>query len=285
MNPKERYFWDLNGYLIVKSVLSKTEIDQANEIVDRYSDRVKVGGSTAKDSTAYAGTGRPMLPGILEFPKPDCLPFRNMLAHPALVSRLRIMCEAGFRLDHGPMFIVSVKGTAGHTMHGNGEPHRPHVAYNHQNGRPYVGGVTVAWQLHDCKPGAGGFACVPASHKANYRMPDGVRTGDADMGVTIQPPVEAGDVIFFMDSAQSHGAWPWRLDTGRRSILFKYASRTSVRSGVSRELSEPESYWDHNICDGMTPEQSAVMYGPYSNHGGSVPSLTVTPDGRVVIED
>jgi hypothetical protein len=285
MDPKERYFWDLNGYLVVKGVMSKPEIDSANAIVDRYSDRIKVGGSTAKDSTAYAGTGRPMLPGILEFPEPDCLPFRNMLAHPAVVSRLRVTCHAGFRLDHGPMFIVSVKGTAGHTMHGNGEPHRPYIAYAHQNGRPYVGGVTVAWQLHDCQPGAGGFACVPASHKSNYRIPDGVRTGDADMGVTVQPAVEAGDVIFFMDSAQSHGAWPWKLDTGRRSILFKYASRTSVRSGVSREISEPETYWDSNICKDMTPEQRAVMYGPYSNHSGAVPSLSVTPDGRVIVDD
>ena len=98
MDPKERYFWDLNGYLVVKGVMSKPEIDSANAIVDRYSDRIKVGGSTAKDSTAYAGTGRPMLPGILEFPEPDCLPFRNMLAHPAVVSRLRVMCHADGRV-------------------------------------------------------------------------------------------------------------------------------------------------------------------------------------------
>tara|TARA_A100001037_G_C15101803_1_gene614384 strand:+ start:916 stop:1593 length:678 start_codon:yes stop_codon:yes gene_type:complete len=222
-----------------------------------------------------------MLHGILEFPEPDCDPFRRMLAHPAVVSRLRVMCEKGFRLDHGPMFIVSVKGTAGHTMHGNGEPHRPHVAYGHQNRMPYVGGVTVAWQLHDCKADMGGFACVPTSHKANYRMPDGVRTGDADLGVTMQPVVEAGDVMFFMDSAQAHDAWPWKLDTGRRSILFKYASRTSSRSGPSKEVAPPETYWDRDTVADMTPEQRAVMFVPYSNHLGEVPLLDVTPDGKV----
>ena len=63
-----------------------------------------------------------MLPDVLEYPEPDCLPFRKMLAHAAVVSRLKVMCGVGFRLDHGPMFIVSVKGTAGHTMHGNGDP-------------------------------------------------------------------------------------------------------------------------------------------------------------------
>ena len=114
MDARERYFWDLTGYLVVKSVLTKEEVKNTNEIVDRYSDRVKVGGSTAKDSVALAGTGRPMLPGILEFAKPDCDPFRNMLAHPAVVSRLNVMCGSGFRLDHGPMFIVSPKGTPHH---------------------------------------------------------------------------------------------------------------------------------------------------------------------------
>ena len=134
-----------------------------------------------------------------------------MLAHPVLVKYLNVMCDKGFRLDHGPMFIVSNKGTAGHTMHGNGEPHRPHVAYPHQNGKPWVGGVTVAWQLHDCKEGMGGFACVPSSHKAMFPMPSGVRTGDDDMGLIKQPVVEAGDVVFFMDSAQAHGATPWEI--------------------------------------------------------------------------
>lgn len=284
MDARERYFWDLTGYLVVRGVLSKEEVARANDIVDRYWDRVEVGGSTARDSVAFAGTGRPMMPGILEFPKPDCDPFREMLAHPVLVKYLNVMCDKGFRLDHGPMFIVSNKGTAGHTMHGNGEPHRPHVAYHHQNGKPWVGGVTVAWQLHDCEEGMGGFACVPSSHKAMFPMPKGVHTGDDDMGLIKQPVVEAGDVVFFMDSAQSHGATPWKLDTTRRSILFKYAGRTCARSGPSQAVSPPEIYWDREVVEDMTPEQLSVMYGPYSNHRGRVPSLEVGEDGVVRIE-
>ncbi len=284
MDARERYFWDLTGYLVVKGVLSTEEVARANDIVDRYWGRVQVGGSTARDSVTFAGTGRPMLPGILEFPKPDCEPFREMLAHPVLVKYLNVMCGTGFRLDHGPMFIVSNKGTAGHTMHGNGEPHRPYVAYHHQNGKPWVGGVTVAWQLHDCKEGMGGFACVPSSHKAMFPMPNGVRTGDDDMGLIKQPVVEAGDVVFFMDSAQSHGATPWKLDSTRRSILFKYTARTCARGGPSQEVSPPEIYWDREIVEDMTPEQLSVMYGPYSNHRGRVPSLEVCEDGRVKIE-
>ena len=40
IDTNERYFWDLNGFLITKGVMSRAEIDEANEIVDRYSDRI-----------------------------------------------------------------------------------------------------------------------------------------------------------------------------------------------------------------------------------------------------
>jgi hypothetical protein len=129
-----------------------------------------------------------------------------------------------------------------------------------------------------------GFACVPSSHKAMFPMPKGVRTGDDDMDLIKQPVVEAGDVVFFMDSAQSHGATPWKLDTTRRSILFKYTGRTCARGGPSQEVSPPEIYWDREIVEDMTPEQLSVMYGPYSNHKGRVPYLEVCEDGSVRIE-
>ncbi len=36
MDARERYFWDLTGYLVVKGVLSEEEVARANDIVDRY---------------------------------------------------------------------------------------------------------------------------------------------------------------------------------------------------------------------------------------------------------
>ena len=69
MNARERYFWDLNGYLVVKGALTRREIDEANEIVDKHSSEIRVGGNTGGNSETFAGTGRPELPGILEFPQ------------------------------------------------------------------------------------------------------------------------------------------------------------------------------------------------------------------------
>ena len=287
MDERERYFWDLTGYLIVKDVLTPEELAVANEAIDQNADKIQIGEENvgAKGSEALRGTGRPTLGSLLELEQPYCEPFRNMLAHPAVVMRLNTMCGRRFRLDHGPLMIGGVKGTVGLTLHGAGESHRPHVAYHHQNNVPYCGGVTVSWQLTDVNEGDGGFVCVPGSHKSKYSMPSGVRTCDDDLGVVVQPSMKAGDVLFFMDGAQTHGTHPWQSENPRRSILFKYASQSSVRSGPARSLSVPNVWWSEELVEGMTEEQKAVMYGPYSNYQSEIPLLTVDEDGTVRIEN
>ena len=286
MDAKERYFWDLTGYVVVKNVLNPDQIAAANEAIDLHRDRIRIADDNlgARDSHALRGTGRPTMHDLLQLEGPYCEPFRRMLVHPAVVLRLNVMCGTGFRLDHGPLLISGVKGTEGLTMHGSGEPHRPHVAYNHQNGQSYCGGVTVSWQLTDVNPGDGGFVCVPGSHKTGYSMPSGVRTCDDDMGTVVQPAMRAGDVLFFMDGAQTHGTRPWQSNRPRRSVLYKYASRSSVRGGPAKELAPPEIYWGEDVVADMTDEQRAVMFGPYSNHRGEVPFLAVDDNGNVRIE-
>lgn len=180
-----------------------------------------------------------------------------------------------------PLLIAGVKGTEGFTLHGEGEPFRPWVGYHAANGVSYCAGVTVTWQLRDVAAGDGGFACVPGSHKSRYPKPDGVRTADDHRGTVVQPAMRAGDVLFFMDGALTHGTLPWRGAGERRSILFKYASRWAVRHWPDPAQAEPESYWDPAFVDGMTPEQRAVMYGPKSGRSDLVPALTVDADGTV----
>ena len=283
MTDQERYFWDLSGYLVVPGVLDRSEIDAANAAIDHHAGSIQLGSDNrlAGDSRSLRGTGRPTMHGLLRLAPPHCDPFRSMLAHPAVVMRLNAMCRPGFRLDHGPLLIAGMKGTEGFTLHGAGEPFLLSVGYHGRNGMSYCAGVTVQWQLRDVAAGDGGFACVPGSHKSRYPKPDGVRTADDHRGTVVQPAMRAGDVLFFMDGALTHGTLPWRGSGQRRSILFKYASRCAVRQWPDPAQAEPESFWDPAMVEGMTPEQRAVMYGPSSGYAGSVPELTVDPDGTV----
>ena len=76
----------------------------------------------------------------------------------------------------------------------------------------------------------------------------------------------------------------WRNDHQRRSVLFKYASRTANRGG-SRPYYEPETYWDEEIVSGMTPEERAVMFGPTSAPKTQEVYLAVEPDGTVRLDN
>jgi len=126
---------------------------------------------------------------------------------------------------------------------------------------------------------------VPGSHKSKYRMPRGVRMCDDDMGTVVNPDIRAGDALFFMDGAQTHGTLPWTNSWERRSVLYKYASRTSCRTGVASQISPPEVYWDEATVADMTDEERAVMYGPCSTPRSNGPYLAVDDDGAVRLEN
>ena len=282
MDKRERYHWDVFGYLIVRNVLTGDMIEAANRAIDLHRDQVEWRPIQSAELPTMCGTAQARFEGMLTWAQPYCDPFRNMLAHPVVVDRLNVMCDPGFRLDHGPWVFVSEKGTEGLALHGSGEPHRPNVAYHHQNDKMYCGGVTVTWQLEATDGGDGGFICVPGSHKSKVAMPASVRTCEDDLGASAQPVMQAGDVLFFMDGAQTHGSQPWRGKNPRRSVLFKYAARSAARGGVASDVAPPQIYWGPQLIDGMTEVQRAVMHGPTS--GSNVPSLGVNNDGDVYIE-
>jgi ectoine hydroxylase-related dioxygenase (phytanoyl-CoA dioxygenase family) len=45
------------------------------------------------------------------------------------------------------------------------------------------------------------------------------------MGMVKHVPMQAGDVLFFLASAQTHGAFAWQGEMPRRGILMSYRSR------------------------------------------------------------
>ena len=257
IDEKEFYFWDLNGYLVVPGVMDGAWLEKANEAVDKFQDQVVVGAELARGSKSQAGTGRPLLSGLLDLPDPYNEPFRKMIAHPAVVQRLNWMKGSGYRTGGATVFCA-VEGTSGHALHDGNEPMSPSRGYVYKNGRSYAETVTITWQLRDVEPGLGGFAAVPGSHKTQYAMPPGIRTCDDTMGLVVQPTMKAGDVLFFMDGGCTHGALAWKNPIPRRGVLIKYQSRNSNWGGGVVDLKDR---WGDMVED-MTEEQFALMRGP-----------------------
>jgi hypothetical protein len=271
IDEKEFYFWDLNGYLVVRGLMDSEWLVKANEAVDQCQDNIVVGGELARGSVSQAGTGRPLLTGLLELPDPHNEPFRRMIAHPDIIQRLTWMGASGFRTGGGTAFCA-VEGTSGHALHDGNEPMSPSRGYYFKNGRSYAETVTIAWQLRDVEPDLGGFAAVPGSHKTQYPMPLGIRTCDDTMGLVVQPVMKAGDVLFFMDGGMTHGALAWRNPIDRRGVLVKYQSKNSNWGGG---VVDPKDRWGEMVED-MTEEQFSVMRGPERDaRNRTIPRLEV----------
>jgi ectoine hydroxylase-related dioxygenase (phytanoyl-CoA dioxygenase family) len=274
MSDEEKYYFDLRGYLVVRAALTEAEIGACNAALDHHGESIRTrsvdDGGLARGSRALSGgSGRRELTGMLGWPAPHRQPFRDQLVHPVVVSRLNEMCGRGFRLDHGPLFIGATAGTEGHQLHGAGEPFSPSSWYHQQNGVISCRGVTVAWQLADVNEGDGGFAVVPGSHKTREPTPASVRSVEDDMGLVVQPAMQAGDVLLFAETA-THGTLPWTGRGERRCVLYKFAERGAARA-TGRFFTPRDRFGDWT--DELTETERAVMYGPGVHHGGRLPLL------------
>lgn len=224
IDEKEFYFWDLNGYLLVRNVMDEAWLAAANEAIDACADLIVKGGDISHGTKRLAGTAPSSLSGLFELPSPHAEPFRQMIANPALVERLNWMSGSGFVVD-AARAIIYEKGTAGHGVHSGPYPGSARSIYAMQNGRTYCETINVAWQLRDVGAGDGGFFGIAGSHKTNHPVPEGVRSLEDERGLLRHVEMKAGDLVIFMGSAQIHGAYPWQSEIPRRAVIFNYVSR------------------------------------------------------------
>lgn len=292
LSEDERYLFDLNGYLIVRNVLSAEEVAVANEVIDRKQasmlDRSDKALRNATPNTAFYGTGPPRkdLGGVLEWGKEDSAVFKSVLAHPKLVPRFHGLLGKGYRMDHMPFVIANDEGGEGFQLHGGtvdcgtGE-YNPHLAYTCHHGtvRSALMGCNV--MLVDHNPGDGGFCVVPGSHKSNFKMPPGMMDGERYQEYIIQPSTKAGDVVLFSEGTV-HGAMSWNnADYQRRVCLYRFAPATN---GYGRSYfsggGDTQQGWPEKMYDDMTDAQRAVLEPPYANR---LDRPNIEADGSVTI--
>ncbi len=225
IDAREFYHWDLCGHLVLKEVMDADWIAAANAAIEAHADRIEeIGGIDERDSRRLQGSQRARLAEAWSLPTPYGEPFRRMIAHPEVISRMNWMMGSGFEATKCEVFC-SRPGGSGHLLHGGGDTESETNHYTFRNGRSYCEYVNVAWQLGAVTEADGGFCCVPGSHKTSSPMPAGVRSGDTDMEMISHVAMAAGDVLFFLAGAQTHGALPWKGQDRRGCVLLQYRSR------------------------------------------------------------
>jgi len=275
MTPEQKYLFDLNGFIVIRGVLSPEEIQAAHQAIDAHTPEFKERAEkvlrNTRDGTPLSGDGKtPRLDmgGMLGWKQPHSNIFRKLLCHPKLVPYLKELCGEGYRLDHQPLAIASEKGAEGFSLHGGtisaeGQ-YTPYLAYTYSHGKMFNNLLAASFSLVDHPKGSGGFIAIPGSHKANFATPPSLidGTGHDDLrGVIVQPETKAGDVVLFSEGTV-HGAAAWNMDYQRRLILYRFAP-SFIGYGRAYTNDAPPR-WPASYYEGMSEEEKAVLEPPYN---------------------
>jgi len=232
MTGEEKFTVDLEGYLVIKNVLSDAEVAEMNDIIDR--------GDLQ---------GPPSLWGE---------PFKRLIDHPTILPYLIELLGPHVRLDHDYAIFMN-KGEGRGGLHGGEDGGRPggHAGdhwYKYRDGVMRNGLCVMTYNLVDAPEGVGGFACIPGSHKSNFatEIPPEVRRFERPAHYVVQPAVGTGDVLFFTE-AVVHGTMPWQAAHQRRSLLYKYSPGHSAWSG---------NYYDISKYGQLTAQQKRMLLPP-----------------------
>ena len=241
----QQYLFDLQGYLVLKDVLSPEEVSAFNQQLDEQ--EVPAAGQTIRFGSAPEGSG------FLDWGRSFC----DLLDHPRIMPILRFRLGDSFRLDriYGMCMHEGMPRGQLHSDYGASCPtagSQPGEYYPFRANQIYDGFIVVAWSLADAGPGLGGFCCVPGSHKSNYKLPQPIADAPEGTSCVVIPRAPAGSVILFTE-ALTHGTAAWHAKHERRSLLYKYC--VSHMAWTAQRVQLPEQVE-------LTPRQEILFREP-----------------------
>lgn len=236
VTPREEYFFDLNGFLVLKNVLTKSHVAEMNAILTGIAQLDPPLGAGewygGVHTHSYGGAEGINLQQIYEAGEP----FERLIDYPGWFAKVKhfVGGENTFDWHHGPLFIdenfANLRGPGEAIgLHSGGYEGVQRNQYRYRNGRFHCGQVNILMALTDIGPGDGATMVIPASHKSNFVHPDvakhSMKAGEVrsvdDVEGAIEVHLEAGDALLFVD-AISHGS-ARRVNPGeRRIVVYRY---------------------------------------------------------------
>lgn len=263
MTEEEKYLFDLNGFLVIENALTPQEVSALNAIIDARPSWEDQAGSkhvhTGMDEEYLQNNPSDSALGLVNIFSGLLLdwgePFRQLVGHNSILPFVLELVGDTARLDHQyAIFMKRLEGPAGSlSLHGGGTPYSRSEYYHFRDGQFHNGLIVVSFALTDAPPGAGGFCCLPGSHKSNLPLPYRFRYLPEPVKYVVQVPVRAGDAIIFTE-ALSHGTMNWGADHERRVLLYKYCP-----GHMQWERGSPYTSIEYN----WTPIQTRLLRPPY----------------------
>ena len=254
MRYRDRYLFDLQGYLTIPEALSAPAVAELNEVVDGMARR-----EMGSEETSHRWLR--LLARALPFAISSTI-------HRSCRSSRNCSERSSGLITNTSMSSVREWGPIGAGLHGGAVPFRPIEYYWSGDGQMHSGLVSVAYNLKDVGADDGGFACVPGSHKSAFAFPDRWKDLSDPHPCVRRVTGAAGSAIIFTE-ALVHGTLPVAGDEERRTAFYKYSPRTLA---WSRTLYDPGDYPD------LTPRRATssglrvwstwkIDRGPFESEG------------------
>ncbi len=252
------YRFDLQGFLVLKDVVSPDLIAEINETVDHWVALHEAGHK-------WIGHVRGSDPDPVKGPD---IKFANILeggpAFEALIDNPNWIEYVKRYVDNDGLYIwsnhLSVTRKGSYVpVHSGGHNRSYRTSFIYHNDNFYSGNFNVLLALNDIGPGDGGTMIVPGSHKCNLQSPLIKAKNGQYKNVVEQTEMtplfkemhlDAGDAVIFTDAC-THGASVRTNDGERRILIYRYSSFwTKNASGF-----EPSE----ELLARLTPERRKIV--------------------------
>jgi len=214
MDARQKYLFDLHGYVVLRGVLSTDQVAALNaacaEIEAGVPDRLPGGVALGKP----VENGELYISNIAE----GGPAFEDLIDLEPVVDIVRGTSPWQFRLNHTNL---TTRHGEGHTyMHMGGTPVHPKGMYVCQNGQIGSTLTKAVFPLAGTRIEDGCFAVIPGSHKSNFERPFGDHPDDNPPLVPIA--CEPGDAVVFTE-ALAHGSLVNKSGALRRTLFYCYS--------------------------------------------------------------
>ena len=217
LTEEEKWHYDLFGYLVLRQVISPTEVGQMLEIANGWFARPEAAPEPVNvTQDEYSGVLNNVQYGDRIFERLSLNEKVMRIVMGLMWNRPRLF-NCALVLQKQRPISEGEKERLHRDTSGFDFPdgfHNPHNDYQAGNGQIYSNYVNTAITLVDV-PKDNGFMCIPGTHKSRIRFPTTFDI-DNEWAPAITFELKAGDCLIF-SSRLMHGAKFWKEDYPRSS--------------------------------------------------------------------